>query len=75
VIYYFVCLSFAVDLVDKLIADAVAAVGKREPLTFDGGFFSPSKYRGYPSPEIDAAWDNISLGWSLHTYRQICVLT
>jgi len=49
--------------------DAVAAVGNRKPLTFDGEFFSPSKFRGYPNSEIDAAWDNITLVGSLAISR------
>ena len=45
-----------------VIAQAVADVGNRSPLTYDAEFFSSSIYRGAPSPELDAAWHNLTNG-------------
>jgi len=76
--YYTLCAQrFNLTLLTRAcVAHAVAAVGSRKPLTFNGGFFSPSIYRGYPSQEIDAAWDNITLGKSLsmHHGKRVHVL-
>ncbi|KAI1755450.1 hypothetical protein F4782DRAFT_551663 [Xylaria castorea] len=33
-----------------------------EETTFEGSFLAPSVWRGEPTPELDAAWDRISLG-------------
>ncbi|KAI0552985.1 hypothetical protein F4679DRAFT_591199 [Xylaria curta] len=33
-----------------------------EETTFEGSFLAPSVWRGEPTPELDAAWDQISLG-------------
>jgi len=38
---------------------AVTDVGGRLPLTFEGEFFADSKYRGAPSPELDAEWEKL----------------
>ena len=45
-----------------VIAQAVADVGTRSPITYDAEFFSSSIYRGAPNPELDAAWHNLTNG-------------
>jgi len=45
--------------VARELPHAVGDVGGRSPLTFDGDFFAHSKYRGSPSPELDAEWEKL----------------